>query len=153
MNRYDMAEWRSEYDYNGDRLNVEFRSDAVLFDMCDDTPLLKIDDVKALIAKLQEWVADGNEQPIQDSTPIESAATALADLPDRRQNYTNSVYLTIPDNDVYGDYMVIDVGHSDEILIAVHEGDVKSEILIDQHHVPMIINTLSVWYENTREQD
>jgi hypothetical protein len=49
--------------------------------------------------------------------------------------------------------MVIDVGDIDEMLIAVHEGDFKAEIVIGPSHVPMIISALKGWYENTREQD
>jgi hypothetical protein len=152
MNRCDMNNWTSKADYNGDTLLVYFRRDAVEFDGVN-SPLLKVDDVKAIIAKLQQWVDAGDSPDTVSKQTVSNAEEVLTALPDHRPNYTNSVYLTIPDNDVYGDYMVIDVGHSDEILIAVHEGDVKAEILIEPRHVSMIVNTLTGWNENTREQD
>jgi hypothetical protein len=152
MKRCDMENWASKDDYNGDSLNVGFRANSVEFDGVN-SPLVNVDDVKDLIARLQQWVDAGESPDMVSKSAVSNAEAALTALPDHRPNYTNSVYLTIPDNDVPGDYMVIDVGDSDEIGIAVHDGDVKAEILIDPRHVPMIINTLKSWYENTREQD
>jgi hypothetical protein len=153
MKRCDMRDWKSKADYNGDTLLVDFRGDTVEFDANVDTPLLKVDDVKTLITKLQEWVDAGASPDMVSKPAVSNAEEALTNLPDRRPNYPNSVYLTIPDYDVPGDYMVIDVGYSGMILIAVHEGDVKSEILVDPRHVLTLIHVLKRWYDNTREQD